>query len=903
MSNKASDSKPIYIPEDQVPLPPPNADVITTCCDYCIVACGYKVYRWPADSPNGGPKKNQNALGLNYPLRHGQGGWVGPNQFTQANWKGKLHNIAVVPDHKARAVNVGGGHSVRGGCIAQKVYNPNKPTRDRLQKPMVRINGKLTPVSWDFALDIAAQVGKHVIHKHGESAWAMKYFSYQYFENTYALTKLALKSINSPAVSHHDHPSFVNSVPGWVDIGYDIFGAAYEDFARADCLLISGTDPFETKTVVWNTWILKGIHGNNTRVIMVNPRKTAGAAYVEQHGGLHLDVNPGSDTAVHMAIARVIIENDWHDKDFIRDHVANQWETDSGFGQGTRNTPWQWRTTWGKFQVKGFEGSKKHWKEWLMAQDESRPEVAARIAGIDVAKIYLAAEMMGKPKADGQRTKTSILIEKGNYWSNNYLNTASIGNLGVILGIGGKPGQVMTRLGGHQRGGQSGGKYPRWKSPYKVPGRRRHALDLDRWLQDGHVRYAYVVGTTWIQSMAGSHALEKAIKRYTTDNPHQVTSSDKQAIIDTLKKRVDSGGMVIVNQDIYLRDPIGTRYADVVLPAATWGEEDFTRANGERRIRLYGKFYDAPGDALPDWKIVSMLAKKMGYKGFDWKDSNEVFTESCRFSRGGRKDYNAIKIMARKQGVKAHEYLRSKGTTGLQAPLLIFDGKLVQTKRLHDYNRKDIPDTGPEKFTVTNKRLLAFKTQTGKLNLVKTPWSLWSDFYEYMQPRGDELWVTNGRINEIWQSGFDDQERREYIRQRWPENFIEMNPADARARGIESGDRVKVWSDRVPVVTSNNLGVKQGDMWFSGLMKDGNIMMDHGEFTAVAIVTPAVKQGVAFTEFLTMKQASNNITPRVPDPVSQNYRFKIASGKVKKIGESPYKHTFAQMSMKRRDIV
>jgi arsenite oxidase large subunit len=186
---------------------------------------------------------------------------------------------------------------------------------------------------------------------------------------------------------------------------------------------------------------------------------------------------------------------------------------------------------------------------------------------------------------------------------------------------------------------------------------------------------------------------------------------------------------------------------------------------------------------------------------------------------------------------------------------------------------------------------------------VKTPWSLWSDFYDYMQPRGDELWVTNGRINEIWQSGFDDQERREYIRQRWPENFIEMNPVDAKARGIESGDRVKVWSDRVPVVTSNNLGVKNGDMWFSGLMKAGHIMKDHGEFTAVAIVTPAVKAGVAFTEFLTMKQASNNITPRVPDPVSQNYRFKIASGKVKKIGESPYKHSFAQMSLKRRDIV
>ncbi len=505
MATDASKSKPTYIPQDQVPLPPKDADVITTCCDYCIVACGYKVYRWPAGGPDGGPKKRQNALKRNYPLRPGQAGWIGPNQFTQAMYNGKLHNIAIVADPDSKVVNVGGEHSVRGGCIAQKVYNPDKPTKDRLQHPMIRINGELTPVSWDLALDVAAEVGNHVIRNHGESSWALKYFSYQFFENTYALTKLALKHVNSPAVSHHDHPSLVNSVPGWVDVGYDIFGGAYEDFAKADTLLIAGTDPFESKTVVWSSWILKGILGNKTKVIMVNPRRTAGTAFVEQHGGLHIDLFPGSDTVVQMAIQRVIIENGWEDKEFIKHHVANQWETDSGFGQGTRNTPWQWRTTWGKFQVKGYEGSKKHFKEWLLAQEESKPEVAAKIAGIDVAKIHKAAEMLGKPKADGTRKKVTIGIEKGHYWSNNYLNTASIGNLGVILGIGGKPGQVMTRLGGHQRGGQSGGKYPRWKSPYKVQGRRRHALDLDRWLQDGHIRFAYVVGTTWIQSMAGSH--------------------------------------------------------------------------------------------------------------------------------------------------------------------------------------------------------------------------------------------------------------------------------------------------------------------------------------------------------------------------------------------------------------
>jgi arsenite oxidase large subunit len=894
-----TESTPFFQPEDKAPLPPPNAEVLTTCCDYCVMACGLKVYRWPANAPGGGPKKSENALKKDYPLPPLAGGWVGPNQHTQAFHKGKLYNIVVVGDPDTKVVNVGGGHSIRGGCIAQKVYNPRKPTQDRLRHPLVRINDILMPVTWDFALDIAAAVAKHVIKHHGEDAWAMKYFSYQYFENTYALTKLAFKSIGTPAVAHHDHPAIVNAVPGWTDIGYDIFGSSHEDFAIADCVLISGTDPFETKTVLWNHWILDGIHRNKTKVIMVNPRKTTGAAYAEKNGGLHIDLVPGSDTVVQMAIARVILENGWEDKDFIKNWVNNFWETDSGFGQGTRNTPWQWRTTWGMFQTKGFDD----WKKWILSQEESKPEVAAKIAGIDPKKILLAAEMMAKPKAGGERVKTSICIEKGNYWSNNYLNTASIGNLGVILGCGGKPGRVMTRLGGHQRGGVGGGPYPGIKSPYKVPGRRRHRMDVDRWLESGHVRFAYVIGTTWVQSMPGSSAMQDTFKRLVKLNPHQVRTFDKQGIIDTLIKRVESGGTVVVNQEIYLRNPIGSQYADIVLPAATWGEDDFVRANSERRVRLYSKFYDPPGEALPDWKIVSLLAQKMGFEGYDWKDSNEVFEESCRFSRGSRKDFNAIRVMARRKGMRAHEFLRGYGTTGLQAPLLIDDDKIVETKRLHDYNRKDIPDTGPEGTTVHNKRLLAFSTHTGKLNLMKTPWKLWADFYAFMQPKGEELWVTNGRVNEIWESGFDDYERRPYTQQRWPVNFIEIHPDDAKARGIESGDWVAIESKRVPVQQNFNLGVKSGEMWFDGLMKRGHIKIVSGQFSAVALVTPAIKKGVAFAEALHTDQPANTITPRVPDPITQNYRFKIAHGTIRKIGESPYKHKFDQMSLKRRDIV
>ncbi len=193
----------------------------------------------------------------------------------------------------------------------------------------------------------------------------------------------------------------------------------------------------------------------------------------------------------------------------------------------------------------------------------------------------------------GKRVRASIGVEKGFYWSNNTGNTNAISSLATIIGTGGREGRVIGRFGGHQRGGVKGGSLPRNKSPEKVAGRRRRAIDTDRYLYSGHTRLAHVIGTTWIQSMSGSAGLREKFHQLTRANPHQVNSYDKQAIIETLKKRADSGGTVVINQDIYLRDPIGKEFADIIFPAATWGEENFMRANGERRLRLYQKFTDA----------------------------------------------------------------------------------------------------------------------------------------------------------------------------------------------------------------------------------------------------------------------------------------------------------------------
>ncbi len=890
----------IFTPEDSSPLPPKDAEVITTACDYCIVACGYKAYRWPVGK-EGGPKAADNAFGIDFPSNILQA-WVAPTQHTVVTHEGKKYNLIVIPDKDAEVINKGGDSSIRGGLLAQKLHNPDSPTKDRLQKPLVRVNGELVPMSWDDALDIAAEVGKYVVEKHGANAYSAKMYSYQFVENTYALSKFFKRHINTAAFTFHDTPSDVTSTPGFRDAGYDNFGPSYDDWGSADTLLVCGTDPYETKTIIFTQYIMPAM-ARGQKVIMLNPRETAGVAHVKKNGGLHLQIFPGTDTLVVGAITRTILENGWEDKEWVKKWVNNKWGSNSGFGQGTRNTPWQWRSTWGKFQTKGFEDYKK----WLLSQDEYKPENAAKVAGIDAADILKAAEWMAKPNG-GKRPKTSIGIEKGFYWSNNTGNTNAISSLATSVGAGGRPGQMVGRFGGHQRGGTSGGGYPRNKSPEKLPGRRKRSLDTDRWLVSGNTRLAHVVGTTWIQSMTGSNGLHKAFHELVTANPNQPKSKNKDDIIKTLKARADSGGMVVINHDIYLRDPIGAKFADIVFPAATWGEDNFIRANGERRLRLYQKLADAPGESKPDWWIIGQIATRMGFDGFDWKNSNEVAEESSRFSRGNRKAYHMIKVAAHKEGKTLHEKLKEYGTTGIQGPTMYNykTGKLYGSKRLHDtqMTQEQAEKMGASQgANMASKKMTHFNSQTGKINIQKHPWGLYSDIWEFVSPKGDELWHTNGRINEIWQTGFDDRERRAYIKQRWTHQFVEIHPEDAKKRGIESGDMVLVYSDRVPVHKDTIHGVHGKDFQFSELKKNGHIELIKGAFEAVALVSTVIKQGVLYSDALNTEQPSNAVQARVVDNISGNYNYKLGSAKIKKIGESEFKNEFKHMSFVPRNIV
>ncbi|MDD5296146.1 MAG: arsenate reductase (azurin) large subunit [Rhodocyclaceae bacterium] len=886
-----------YIPADHTPLPPRDAEVFTTACDYCTIACGYKVYRWPVGK-EGGPQAKQNALKTDFPHQAMMTAWVSPAQHNVVSHQGKPHHVVVVPDKDATVVNVGGNHSIRGGTLGQKCYNPNTPTRERLLHPMIRVNGKLTAVSWDLATEAMADISKYILAKHGEHAWAIKMYSYQYFENTYAITKLGMTSVGTPSIAPHDKCANTNDATGLDDAGIDSFAASYQDWADCEVAFLSGVDPYETKTTLFTQWLMPG----DKKMIFVTPHKTMGVAWALREGrGLWLPVNLGTDTVLHMALARIVIENNWQDQEFIERWIANTWEVDAGYGRGTRNTGWQWRTTWGNWQSDWPD-----YKKFILSQEESKLEVAARITGISPDDIRKAAEWIAKPKADGSRPKTSFMLEKGNYWSNNYMNTASLASLGLICGAGNRPGRMISRGGGHQRGMMSAGGGSWWLSPEKFPGRRKKDFNLDRWLMAGEIKFAWVFGTTWVAAMMASDALGARMKELTNGNPHQITRLDRAAIFETLKKRVDSGGMVMVDSDIYPCQPVGTEFADFVLPAATWGEENFTRCNSERRLRLYSKFYDAPGEAKPDWWAVAKFADKMGYTAdgsYQWQDSNDIFEEAARFGRGGVLNYQPLVAKAKELGAKGHELLRGYGTTGIQTPIRVRDGKLVGTQRLHDPSNNWGDMEGAE---VQLQVLYAFGTQSGKAILLKSPWKFagWYQFFEAVKPRPEkgEIWVTNGRVNETWQSGFDDR-RKPYLAQRWPDNFIIVHPNDAKRAGIESGDWVEITNDAVYVQTGQPQGVLDADLTFNQLMKDGHIKTTVGRFKAVAIVSDEIKEGVAKSNFNTPRSMANAVVSAVPDPMTNNYRYKLGRGVLRKVGESEYKTDLTRMSLKPRPIV
>ena len=775
----------------RVPLPPADAQTYNTVCQFCIVGCGYKVFKWPYGK-EGGPAPSDNALAAD--LREPQGpdgDWISPNMHSVVREKSGTFNVAIVPDRDC-VVNSGMA-SVRGGGMAQTLYSPERPTKARLIKPQLRRQrGSFSDATWDDAVDLGAQIIKAVIDRWGPNAVGMKFFDHGGggggFENNWAVGRFFFEGIGTSTASIHNRPAYNSEVHAAGDAGLAPLTNAYVDAQLADTIMIVGANPYETQTNYFLNHMIPNLNGDTLdlkqitfpgeraeagRMIIIDPRRTITVATAEAAAGkdnvLHLQIEPGADIAVMNAISRIVLERRWHDVAFIRE-----------------------RTEWQTFEA--FQRSS-------LGVDRDAADFvaeAASIAGIPEADIQKAADWIASPR-EGRRRRTLMHYEKGLIWGiKNYENIASIIGLALLTGNVGKPGTGVSRLGGHQEA------YVR--PPY--PG-GRPALNVDEAVRRGEVKIFWVGGCNPVLTTLRAETLESALVQRGEPVTDALRNSEGKSIGERVTAVVDSlkdGGMFIMAQDIYMTAT--ARHAHIVLPAAQWGEMNLTSINGERRLRLYQRFVDPPGEATPDWRIIGKFARRLNslyqkdrnplmankFLDFDWREDEDVFIDARYNFKGDGTD-----PMEGYAGV-TYDLLKDLGNNGIQTPVRLVNRVPVGTVRLFENGK--------------------FATPSGKAKFIPAP-RPWPGYAAAVdrQRKAYRFWINNGRANHIWQTAYHHR-HIDFYRERYPVPMLEIHPKDAEELGITSGDVLEV---------SNDMGTVEAMAYLTDSVKRDHTFMLFGQ--------------------------------------------------------------------------
>lgn len=751
-----------------LPLPPTDARVDQTVCQYCTVGCGYTVYTWPLGR-SGGPAPAENAFGADFtrpqPMLNGVA--YTEAMHTVAVQDGRAVHVAVVPA-KDSPINRGGDHSSRGGGAARSTFAPDRPTRERLTHPLLRIGDTLQPVPWEEAIALLAAVVAGVRARFGDDALTAKAYDHGGggggFENNYAIGRLFFDDLRMKHVAIHNRPAYNSEVWGSRDRGVHELHYTAEDGRLCDTLVLWGANPYETASVFATSHLLPNFKGETEsekaaqfaageareplRWIVIDPRRSASltvAERIDPKRTLHLRPNPGTDYILANAIARVIHARGWHDRDMVE-----------------RRTD---KATWPAYAERSLRAAEP--LDTVLAD-------AVRITGVPRAQIEQAAEWTAAPKGTHRR-RTLTLYEKGLIWNyKNYDTIAAVVQLSVLAGNIGRPGTGCGRQGGHQEG------YVR--PPY--PG-DRPPVNVDELLIGGGGKLFWVVGTNPYRTTPNAQVYRKRIHARTQaltealgrGGEPATVEARAAAIVDALGR---GDGLFMVVNELY---PTATaRDAHLVLPAAGWGEATLTSINcNSRLLRLYPAFVDAPGVAQPDWWIMASVARAMGFEGYDWADAAAVFEAGGRSFPDNRVDAVAAEALPCEtyRGV-THAMLRARGQRGIQTPVRRDpkSGELVGTPRRYGQR---------------------FGTEDGLFRWYGTdPWPGYppeiARYFEGDRAARHPLWMTTGRNQFLWQTGYHDRHQPAKMAA-VPLPYVEIHPDDARAHGLTSGDLVELHND------------------------------------------------------------------------------------------------------------
>ena len=470
--------------------------------------------------------------------------------------------------------------------------------QDRLTAPMVRRDGELVETDWDTAMDAVAGRTQELLDERGPGSIGFYTTGQLFLEEYYTLALIARGGIGT---NHLDgNTRLCTATAGEAlkeSFGCDGQPGSYADLDHADLVCLYGHNMAETQSVLW-TRILDRLAGANPpSIVCVDPRRTP----VAEHATVHLAPRPGTNVMLMNALLHELVEHDWVDHDYLEAHTV------------------------------GFDELRSMVAPYAVDR-------AAEVCDVPVEDLREAARLIGT----SERMVSTVL--QGFYQAHQATAAAiQVNNVHLVRGMLGRPGCGLLQMNGqptaeNTRECGADGDLPGFRNwandqhvqdlalvwnvePEHIPhyGPPTHLMQMLRYVEQGSIRFLYVSGT----------------------NP-AVSLPELRRIRSVLSQE----RLFLVVQDIFLTET--AQLADVVLPAATWGEKTGTFTNADRTVHLSEQAVAPPGDARSDLEIFLDYARRLDLRDRDgaplvpWTDAEGAFEGWKECSRGRLCDYSAM---------------------------------------------------------------------------------------------------------------------------------------------------------------------------------------------------------------------------------------------------------------------
>jgi assimilatory nitrate reductase catalytic subunit len=506
---------------------------------------------------------------------------------------GHITGVRGDPDHPANF-----GRLCSKGQTLHLTAAPAVTMQVRALQPMRRAarGAPLRPVVWDAALDEAAERFAGVIERDGPDAVGLYLSGQLLTEDYYAFNKLAKGLIGTNNVDTNSRLCMSSAVAGYkASLGADAVPACYDDIAYAKTIFVTGSNMAWAHPVLYRRLEDARRADPALKLIVVDPRRTETAADAD----LHLPILPGTDVVLHHAMLHLMLWEGLVDHAYIAAHTV------------------------------GFDALRDRVRAFS-------PAHAAQVCGVPEADIVQAARWFA------QATPTLSMWCQGlNQSSSGTDKNTTLLNLHLATGQIGRPGAGPLSLTGQPNamGGREVGGLANLLSAHRDladPGHRAEVARL--W---GVREVPAAPGTAAVEMFQA--AADGAIKALWIVCTNPAQSMPDQTLVRRALERCE----FVVVQEAYTTAAT-VAWADLLLPAASWGEKDGTVTNSERRISRVRAAVAPPGQARADWRIAAEVAMRLerrlpsrrvaGLEGrsmFAWPDAQAVWTEH-RDSTAGR---------------------------------------------------------------------------------------------------------------------------------------------------------------------------------------------------------------------------------------------------------------------------